>query len=75
MPGFQCDYGYNIEIGENFFANFNCIMLDAAKITFGDNVLVAFTLQGIHWIAKHDAVVLSLQNQLLLVTTFGLAVM
>ncbi|MCX8617933.1 sugar O-acetyltransferase [Gilliamella sp. B2923] len=41
MPGFQCDYGYNIEIGENFFANFNCIMLDAAKITFGDNVLVA----------------------------------
>ena len=41
MPGFQCDYGYNIEIGENFFANFNCIMLDAAKISFGDNVLVA----------------------------------
>lgn len=41
MPGFQCDYGYNIEIGENFFANYNCIMLDAAKITFGDNVLVA----------------------------------
>ena len=41
MSGFQCDYGYNIEIGENFFANFNCIMLDAARISFGDNVLVA----------------------------------
>ena len=41
MPGFQCDYGYNIEIGDNFFANFNCIILDAAKVTFGDNVLVA----------------------------------
>ena len=41
MPGFQCDYGYNIEIGENFFANFNCIILDAAKVTFGHNVLVA----------------------------------
>ena len=41
MPGFQCDYGYNIEIGEDFFANFNCIILDAAKVTFGDNVLVA----------------------------------
>ena len=41
MPGFQCDYGYNIEIGDNFFANFNCIILDAAKVTFGHNVLVA----------------------------------
>ena len=41
MSGFQCDYGYNIEIGEDFFANFNCIILDAAKVTFGDNVLVA----------------------------------
>lgn len=41
MPPFQCDYGSNIEIGENFFANFNCIMVDCARVTFGDNVFVA----------------------------------
>ena len=38
---FWCDYGYNIEIGDNFFGNHNCIFLDAAKITFGDNVFIA----------------------------------
>ncbi len=38
---FWCDYGYNIEIGENFYANHNCVMLDPAKITFGDNVFIA----------------------------------
>lgn len=38
---FLCDYGYNIEVGENFYANYNCVMLDGAKITFGDNVLIA----------------------------------
>jgi len=38
---FFCDYGYNIEIGENFFSNFNCVILDGAKVTFGDNVFIA----------------------------------
>ncbi|WP_314590784.1 sugar O-acetyltransferase [Paenibacillus terrigena] len=38
---FYCDYGYNIEIGNNFYANHNCIMLDCATITFGDNVFIA----------------------------------
>lgn len=38
---FWCDYGYNIEVGENFYANHNCVMLDGAKITFGNNVFVA----------------------------------
>ena len=38
---FYCDYGYNIEIGENFYANVNCVMLDGAKIHFGDNVFIA----------------------------------
>lgn len=40
-PPFYCDYGYNIEIGENFFANHNCIILDGARVTFGDNVFIA----------------------------------
>jgi acetyltransferase-like isoleucine patch superfamily enzyme len=35
-----CDYGYNIEIGDNFFSNYNVTFLDCAKIIFGDNVLV-----------------------------------
>ena len=38
---FWCDYGYNITIGKNFFANHNTVILDGAKVTFGDNVFVA----------------------------------
>lgn len=38
---FYCDYGYNIEIGENFYANVNCVILDGAKVKFGHNVFVA----------------------------------
>ncbi len=38
---FFCDYGYNIEVGENFFANMNCVILDEAPVKFGDNVFVA----------------------------------
>ena len=40
-PPFYCDYGYNIEIGENFYANVNCVILDGAKVTFGNNVFIA----------------------------------
>lgn len=38
---FWCDYGYNIEIGENFFANHNTVILDGGKVTFGNNVFIA----------------------------------
>ena len=38
---FFCDYGFNIEVGENFFANFNLVILDEARVTFGDNVFIA----------------------------------
>lgn len=38
---FYCDYGYNIEIGENFYVNHNCVILDCAKVKFGDNVFIA----------------------------------
>lgn len=37
---FRCDYGCNIHIGNNFFANFNLTILDEAQVTFGDNVFV-----------------------------------
>ena len=39
-PNFYCDYGYNIEIGENFYSNHNLVILDPAKVTFGDNVFI-----------------------------------
>ncbi len=39
-PPFHCDYGFNIHVGKNFFANFDCIMLDEAPITIGDNCLM-----------------------------------
>jgi len=38
---FHCDYGWNIEVGENFFANYNLIILDVAKVTIGKNVQIA----------------------------------
>lgn len=37
---FNCDYGYNIEIGENFYMNHNGVILDCAKVKFGDNVFI-----------------------------------
>lgn len=37
---FFCDYGYNIEVGSHFFANTNLVILDEAKVTFGDNVFI-----------------------------------
>jgi len=39
-PNFFCDYGYNIEVGENFYINHNCVILDCAKVTFGDDVFI-----------------------------------
>ena len=38
---FFCDYGKNIEIGDNFFANYNCTILDVAKVIIGNNVQFA----------------------------------
>nr|MBP3599050.1 hypothetical protein [Eubacterium sp.] len=37
-PPFRCDYGSNISIGDNFYANFDCIMLDVGNIKIGNNV-------------------------------------
>ena len=36
-PTFWCDYGYNIEFGENFYSNHNLVILDGAKVSFGSN--------------------------------------
>lgn len=38
---FWCDYGYNIEVGENFYSKHNLVILDGGKVSFGDNVFIA----------------------------------
>ena len=40
-PPFYCDYGNHIEVGKNFFANYNCTFLDVATIKIGDNCQIA----------------------------------
>lgn len=40
-PPFYCDYGNHIEVGKNFFANYNCTILDVAKVVIGENCLLA----------------------------------
>lgn len=40
-PPFYCDYGSHIEVGKNFFANYNCTILDVAKVKIGDNCQMA----------------------------------
>lgn len=44
-PTFRCDYGYNIHVGENFYANYDCVFLDVCEIQIGDNCFVA---PGVH---------------------------
>lgn len=39
-PPFWCDYGYNIEVGKDFYTNHNCVILDCTTVTFGDRVLI-----------------------------------
>ena len=40
-PPFYCDYGKNISVGKNLFINYNCTIIDVAKVTIGDNCLFA----------------------------------
>ena len=37
-PTFRCDYGYNISVGNNFYCNFDCCILDCCAVTIGDDV-------------------------------------
>jgi maltose O-acetyltransferase len=39
-PTFRCEFGFHIAVGSNFYANFDCVMLDGGGITIGDNVLL-----------------------------------
>ncbi|WP_100011325.1 sugar O-acetyltransferase [Lentibacillus sediminis] len=44
-PDFRCDYGYNIHVGDNFYANFHCVFLDICEIRIGANCFMA---PGVH---------------------------
>lgn len=44
-PVFHCDYGYNIHVGENFYANFDCVFLDVCEIRIGANCMIG---PGVH---------------------------
>ncbi len=44
-PPFYCDYGYNIHVGEGFYANFDCVILDVCEVRIGDGCLMA---PGVH---------------------------
>ncbi|OAB27447.1 acetyltransferase [Paenibacillus macquariensis subsp. defensor] len=44
-PSFRCDYGYNIHVGNDFYANFNCVILDVCEVHIGDNCFIA---PGVH---------------------------
>lgn len=56
---FLCDYGFNIEIGDNTFANYNLTILDVAKVKIGSNVFIAPNVSiytaghPVHWQARN----------------------
>lgn len=45
QPPFYCDYGYNMEIGEKVFFNFNCVVLDVTSVKIGDRTLFGPNVQ------------------------------
>jgi maltose O-acetyltransferase len=44
-PPFRCDYGSNVHVGERFYANFDCVVLDVRRVEFGRNCLLG---PGVH---------------------------
>ncbi|CAG9621546.1 sugar O-acetyltransferase [Sutcliffiella rhizosphaerae] len=44
-PNIRFDYGYNTHVGENFYANFDCTILDVCEVRFGDNCMLAPNVQ------------------------------
>ena len=44
-PPFHCDYGYHIHLGSRVFVNFNCVFLDGARVTIGDDTRIGPAVQ------------------------------
>ena len=72
-PPFYFDYGKHIEVGDNFFANYNCTILDVAKVKIVNKKYIVptitqktsnqFTLQGIHFIQRQEIQAMSTVSQ------------
>ena len=45
QPPFYCDYGFNMQVGEKVFFNFNCVVLDVAPVTIGSRTLFGPNVQ------------------------------
>ncbi len=60
LPPFRCDYGSNIKVGDNFFANYNLVVLDVGEVTFGNNVFIAPNVSvytaghPVHYLARNS---------------------
>ena len=48
-PNFRCEFGQNIHVGDNFYANYDCVILDGAPVTIGDNTII-----GAGSVVTHD---------------------
>lgn len=60
-PTIFCGFGWNIEAGDNFYANNNCVFVDPGKITFGDNVFIG---PSCGFYTAHHPIHPELRNQL-----------
>ena len=74
-PPFYCDYGFNIEVGRNFFANYNCTIIDVAKVKIGDYCFmapnVAIYTAGHPVYPIREILLLNMEKKLLSVTMSG----
>lgn len=59
-PPFYCDYGYNIEIGDYFFANRNCTILDVGTVAIGNHVMLG---PGVMIVTAHHPIDPTLRNK------------
>ena len=72
-PSFRCDYGYNIYLGNNFYANFDCVMLDVCPVRIGDNCMLAPGVPHILWMRPNVTAGWSTVNRSPLVIMSGSA--
>ena len=74
---FWCDYGWNIKVGDNFYANHNLTVLDAGGVTFGDMsssaLTAASTPPATRWTRPEEIPAWNMPTRLLLATMSGSA--
>ena len=61
-PTLKVDYGYNIKVGNNFYANFDCVILDVCEVNIGNNVFLA---PGVHIYTATHPLEASIRDSLL----------